>query len=77
MITSDITITVAKKVITEINKPYNINKTEHHLGISIGISLYPQDGVSFDVIHNKADEALYLVKACGRNTHHIYNETGH
>lgn len=69
-------IIVAKKIITEINKPHNINKTEHHLGISIGISLYPQDGASFDVIHKKADEALYLAKARGRNSYHVYNESG-
>jgi len=69
--------TVAKKIITEINKPYHVDNTEHHLGISIGISLYPLDGTAFDVIHKKADEALYMAKTCGKNKYHVYHETGH
>ncbi|MEK6264869.1 MAG: GGDEF domain-containing protein [Clostridium sp.] len=41
--------------------------------ISIGLAVYPYDGVNIDTLINKADKAMYQVKKSGRNRCKIYN----
>jgi diguanylate cyclase (GGDEF)-like protein len=41
--------------------------------ISIGLAVYPYDGVNIDTLINKADKAMYHVKESGRNRCEIYN----
>ncbi|PJC85709.1 hypothetical protein CSW98_14120 [Vibrio sp. HA2012] len=62
---------VAKKLIDIINKriliKYEHNVIEQYVGTSIGISIYPNDGGSSDVLIHKADQAMYNAKNRGRN----------
>lgn len=49
----------------------------HYLGrakisCSIGMALYPQHGVDFDTLYQKADKALYQSKGLGKNRASIY-----
>lgn len=39
---------------------------------SIGVSLYPQDGTSSELLFQHADTALYSAKECGRAMHKFY-----
>ncbi|MDD3410323.1 MAG: EAL domain-containing protein [Eubacteriales bacterium] len=41
---------------------------------SVGIALYPQDGMDFDTLYRKADKALYYAKQHGRDLYVFYNE---
>lgn len=41
--------------------------------VSIGLAVYPYDGVNIDTLINKADKAMYHVKESGRNRCKIYN----
>lgn len=41
---------------------------------SLGISLYPQDGDTFDQLYRKADIALYASKRAGKSCYTFYNE---
>lgn len=43
------------------------------INASIGVSLFPDDGISSDDLYNKADEALYEIKGTGKNNFKIYN----
>jgi len=59
-------------------KIYNSNVIKSYcnfktLTISIGVAMYPDDGVNIDTLINKADKAMYHVKECGRNSCKIYN----
>ncbi|MDO5765244.1 MAG: sensor domain-containing diguanylate cyclase [Elusimicrobiales bacterium] len=45
-----------------------------HLSISQGISSYPQDGLTPEVLLEKADKALYVVKQNGRGAFAVYRE---
>ncbi|MGY4503438.1 diguanylate cyclase (GGDEF)-like protein [Bradyrhizobium sp. GM24.11] len=58
-----------------ISAPYEIDNHQIVIGVSIGISLSPQDGSNPDELLKNADLALYRAKADGRGTYR-YFETG-
>ncbi len=43
--------------------------------LSIGIALAPQDGTNMDILYDKADRALYVVKKESRNGFRFYDST--
>lgn len=72
---SDIALTIAKKMINNIQFPMPINKTlSVNVGVSIGISITPQHGQSFEDLVKAADEAMYEVKRQGKNGYGIKTE---
>jgi diguanylate cyclase (GGDEF)-like protein len=46
------------------------------LGCSIGISLFPEDGISWKALFEKADEALYMAKGMGKGEVVVTPESG-
>ena len=44
------------------------------LSVSIGISRYPEDGTDYQMLLDKADQALYRAKERGKNCYMIYTE---
>ena len=38
---------------------------------SIGISVYPEDGVDTEILLKKADDAMYQVKNSGKNSYRL------
>lgn len=44
---------------------------------SMGIAKYPEDGSNYEELFRKADKALYIAKAKGKNRFIIYNEKKH
>jgi len=63
---------IAEKLIQEISKPYTIKAKTLSIGVSIGISLYPQHDVSSAGLLKKADQALYGAKE-GRGKAILYS----
>lgn len=66
--------TLAKNIINGILKPYSIAGAECHIGVSIGISLYPDDASETANIMDKADLAMYEAKNAGKNTYRFYSK---
>jgi len=58
---------VAQKILRLIAKPYTISQNTLHITVSIGISLYPLDGETMEILSQKADKAMYKAKKAGRN----------
>jgi len=58
---------VAEKIREALDRPVEASLHLLHTSPSIGISLYPSDGDSLDVLLQAADIAMYQVKAAGRN----------
>lgn len=62
----------AEKLISIIEEPIVINDQEIFMSTSIGVSIYPNDGVSSEELVNKADKAMYFSKQNGRNRFEFY-----
>jgi diguanylate cyclase (GGDEF)-like protein len=66
---------LAGRLVEVISAPYEIADHQIVIGVSIGISLSPQDGSNPDELLKNADLALYRAKADGRGTYRFF-ETG-
>lgn len=63
--------TLAEKLIKLGGEPLILDGNEVQLSFSIGISLYPDNGNSYESLLDKADKALYEAKRKGRNRYHF------
>ncbi|MBF0602411.1 MAG: EAL domain-containing protein [Nitrospirae bacterium] len=58
---------VAHKIVEEMSKPFDIEGREGRIGASIGIAVYPHDGIQVEDLIGKADTAMHHAKRCGKN----------
>ena len=65
---------VAEKLIETLRTPFVHELGEFVVGVSIGISLAPDDGHTAEELIRCADAAMYRAKAGGRNTWRFHNE---
>lgn len=63
---------LAERLIAALAAPYEIDGRIVRIGVSIGIALYPGDGLTADVLLRNADVALYRAKESGRNTFRFF-----
>ncbi len=63
----------AVKLFTAFQNHYRQYDEDVEVTGSMGISVYPRDGISYDELLEKADKALYSVKAKGKNSFNIYS----
>ncbi|MDD1532982.1 MULTISPECIES: EAL domain-containing protein [unclassified Bradyrhizobium] len=63
---------LARRLVEAISAPYGIEDHQIVIGVSIGISLSPQDGSNPDELLKNADLALYRAKADGRGTYRFF-----
>lgn len=63
---------VARKVIDTLSQPLICSGHELHLAVSIGISIYPEDGTDGVDLMRAADASMYRAKATGRNLFKYY-----
>lgn len=59
--------TLAKNIIDVVMEPFVFGHLSHVLGVSVGISLFPNDGTSADTLIATADRAMYQAKENGGN----------
>lgn len=63
---------VADKILTALSKPYLVKGINLRTTPSIGISLYPHDGETIELLMKNADTAMYHAKAVGRNNYQFF-----
>ncbi|WP_420145808.1 EAL domain-containing protein [Sphingobium sp.] len=68
---------LSQAIISAISQPYSIEGTAVVIGVSIGISCCPHDGVTADAMIRNADLALYAAKGDGRGVHRFYSSEMH
>ena len=64
--------TVARKILTAIRLPFAIEDRDFFLQTSIGVSLYPIDGIDAETLVQNADTAMYRAKEQGRDNYQLY-----
>lgn len=69
---AELVVQVAKNILATLDKPVEIFEKEVHIGGSIGIALYPQDGENFGTLLKNSDTAMYKAKELGRQTFQFY-----
>jgi diguanylate cyclase (GGDEF)-like protein/PAS domain S-box-containing protein len=65
---------LADKLLRVLAEPHHIQGHELYITSSIGISLYPHDGESADILVRNADAAMYQAKSNGRKTYAFYTQ---
>ncbi len=65
----------AQAVIAALSRPVMLGDIEHFVSASIGIALYPQDGVTTEVLLRNADIAMYRAKSAGTGRFAYYEES--
>ena len=63
---------LAQKIIENLSHAYSIQGMRAVIGVSIGIAVSPDDGVTSEALIRNADLALYAAKDGGRGRHHFY-----
>jgi diguanylate cyclase (GGDEF)-like protein len=63
---------VAEKLKKLFETPFLIGGKKIFSACSIGISIYPNDGESAEILLSNADAAMYTSKESGRNKYHFY-----
>ncbi len=66
---------VASRIIQELTPPFTCAGHQFVVTPSIGIALYPQDGLTGEELLMNADSAMYRAKNVGRNNFKFFSET--
>ncbi len=67
-------IAVAEKIINHLNQTLRDSQKSLTVTPSIGIALYPDDGLDYEALLNHADKAMYMAKSRGRNQYAFFSE---
>ncbi len=63
---------LAARLVDLVGRAYAVEGHMLHIGASVGVALFPNDGHEPDVLFKNADLALYRAKAEGRGCYHFY-----
>jgi diguanylate cyclase (GGDEF)-like protein/PAS domain S-box-containing protein len=67
-------IQVAQKIVDSFCKPFLIDTHQLVVTTSVGIAVYPNDGIDESILLKNADIAMYQAKQAGRARYQLYKE---
>ena len=62
-----------ERILAELNVPFSFEQANMNISASLGISMFPFDGITLDDLMKQADTAMYSSKQKGRGTWHFYS----
>jgi len=65
---------VAEKILRAFAAPFEINGMTLVVTTSIGVAIFPEDGVDYQALLKSADTAMYEAKSEGKNRFHYYTD---
>ena len=63
----------ALKIIDEVSKKLEIQQYVFHLGVSIGVAIYPEHGNDLNTLLTHADLAMYQIKYSTKNSYYFFD----
>lgn len=66
---------LAANILDKLNDTIEVDGNKHHLGASIGISIYPQNAKTTQELIKTADIAMYKAKSNGKHCYKIFDES--
>ena len=63
---------LVNKITETVREPFVIASFDIHTSLTIGVSMYPLDGETFDVLLRRAEMALRCAKAASRGSYRFY-----
>jgi diguanylate cyclase (GGDEF)-like protein/PAS domain S-box-containing protein len=63
---------VARKIVRMVAAPHVIDNKSLNINVSVGGSIYPEDGQGAEILMNAADAAMYDAKQQGRNRYQFF-----
>ena len=66
---------VVRKILESFQEPFMLEDQEHRTSVSIGFTIFPDDGIDADTLLKNADIAMYYAKQKGRNNSQRYVAT--
>jgi diguanylate cyclase len=64
--------TTARKMLQAVANPHSIDRHDLHVSTSIGVSIYPDDGLDAETLIKNADTAMYQAKENGRQDYQFF-----
>jgi diguanylate cyclase (GGDEF)-like protein/PAS domain S-box-containing protein len=71
---SEDAVPTVTKIISAIIAPHSIDLHDLHVSVSIGVSIYPDDGADAEALIQNADNAMYHAKEHGNNNYRFFKE---
>lgn len=62
----------ADRLVKCIEKPFDLGDETAHVSLSVGISLFPHDGLTITELIKNSDIAMYMAKGCGKNNYRFF-----
>lgn len=68
-------VLICKRIMEEVSRPITINRIEHTVDASIGVSIFPKDGTDTRSLLMRADTAMYKAKERVGSTFAFFDDT--
>ncbi|MEH3085100.1 MAG: EAL domain-containing protein [Xylophilus ampelinus] len=68
---------MAEAVLQQMGRPFALGLETAYVSASIGITYYPRDGDTHEVLLRNADQAMYVAKKLGRNRYQEFTPSMH
>ena len=65
-------VAVSQKIIDMASKPIRVDPHDLYITVSIGIAIFPVDGINLEMLSQSADTAMYRAKHEGRDTYRFF-----
>ncbi len=63
---------ISERILKNVAATYLLDGNEANISLSIGISMYPDDGEDRETLIEHADKAMYFAKSNGKNNYKLY-----
>lgn len=68
-----LTTPILERIMQVVCEPVDFEGHKLEVTCSLGVTAYPEDGDSEDLLIERADAAMYIAKTSGRNLYQLYN----